>query len=918
MEEQLIQKAFYETLVTSREKHPMESLGELYIAEQKKNVPDLTTIRFAQGEVYFQCLDYEAAIFKWENMTGKLSGWAQKNMADAYFELELYDTAETIYKAVMTENVVLKMEIWLQLFSLYIVQSKHALATSVIKEAVHFQPDYPDVTKMARSFFEEQHDWGNAIELAIAESLRTTSLVWYDLVKTYIEQGVAQTIATDYFSEMLESLYELAPIRFEQMTVALWENYNDSSLYFDWLVTMTTLLNKLEVSQDHPWRELSQQYQETFSCLLEGIYVMEEVQSIMPSLLETWLKISKDEQALYAAAAVASWNELFSGTIPMIVVQEADILLSNSSKAKDGLAASKRLFESIIAWTKHHDVVVSHKLTWMVEELLNADSYRLMIAGSVGNGKTSFIESLIGESIAIDHSVAFFSFQEATERAIFEITSMEKKEILDLSEWNEANQATSPIIEVQLPSEYLQKQQLRLLDMPGFTDEKNLAPECKQYLLSSDGILFVLDGRVPFTGRERDILLDIQTIAPELPLYFVLNNMDTSYSHQVAIEDEVAAKVAIHFPDAKVFVSSRNEKTDEPSQELTAFLRTEYQQTDWQEKRAAKVLMLIREVLTYVLEKRTSNERKWEHSISWNEQMAGKLNGALNQLTDLEKEKITMITRSYQLYKEEMKNELFDTIPKLLHDCSQSVSEISDFSRIHVQLNQEMNEKIEDYVKHMAMPSYYRSLQKWIAESEAEFTHVQQFMDEMNTGFNELYQEERISLLGDFKVLNDWRRDADRMTSGIRIETINILLRRTPAQLFIKGAGKLLGAIQQNKTSMSNRYKKFLENEDFLDVAMVISEHFMAQFELFEQSLERDITLFFRESFAELQQMIAQTQAETEEYQVTLQKMKEHPELYRDPITLFQVKLRQLERLEKVEKKRLPQVQYNHQGQNTK
>ena len=41
--------------------------------------------------------------------------------------------------------------------------------------------------------------------------------------------------------------------------------------------------------------------------------------------------------------------------------------------------------------------------------------------------------------------------------------------------------------------------------------------------------------------------------------------------------------------------------------------------------------------------------------------------------------------------------------------------------------------------------------------------------------------------------------------------------------------------------------------------------------------------------------------------------MKENPEVYRDPITLFQVKLRQLERLEKVEKKRLVQVQRNRQ-----
>ena len=81
-----------------------------------------------------------------------------------------------------------------------------------------------------------------------------------------------------------------------------------------------------------------------------------------------------------------------------------------------------------------------------------------------------------------------------------------------------------------------------------------------------------------------------------------------------------------------------------------------------------------------------------------------------------------------------------------------------------------------------------RSLQDWIATSQLEFTQIQQFMDEMSAGFNELYKEERITLAGDFRVLDDWRRDADRMTSSIRIEDVNILLRRTPSQLLLKGA----------------------------------------------------------------------------------------------------------------------------------
>lgn len=915
MEEWLIQKKYYETLVASSEKHPIMALGEIFMEEQKKDVPDLTDIRFAQGEVYFKNLDYEAAIYKWENITGELSGWAQKNIADSYFELELYETAEAIYKSVVTENPVLKIEVLLQLFSLYIVESRQSNATDVIKEAVHFQPDYPNVTKLARNFFEEQKDWGHAIELAVNESIRTKSLVWFDILKKYIEQGVAQTITANYFSEMLVSLYGIDQSRFEGMAVVLWKNYKYSDLYFDWLNASTEVMRRVEVSPGFSWGKLSLQYQDAFSRLLEGKYLIQELKPIIPSLLENWLKISTGEQALYAASAVAAWNGIFPETIHTLIIQDAEQIIRDSSKVKDGLAASEKLFDSIIAWAEKNELPVSNKLKWMVEELINTKSYRLMITGSAGNGKTSFIETLIGTPIVFDNHSVFASFRDADEQAIFEITASDQRNITDIADWNEENHQGDTIIDVQLVSNFLQKQELRLLDMPGFNGEKSISPELQHYLLGSDGLLFVLDGRAPFTVVERDLLLEIQSIAPELPIHFVLNNMDSIYSEQavLAMEDEAWDKVNAYFPKSNVFTFSKNYESKQQLDELATFLKVHYDQTDWKEKRVEKVLSFIRHTLKYLLEKRTATERRWEQSISWNEQMIGKLNAALNQLDDLEKEKMDAIIKSYRLYKEKMKNELFDKIPKILHDCSKSVTEDSDFSHIHITLNHEMNEKIQDYIKHTVMPNYYQSLQKWIVESEVEFTQVKQFMDEMSSGFNEMYQEERITLTGDFVVLDDWRRDADRMTSGIRMEDVNILMRRTPSQLLLKGAGKLLGAIQQNKTSMYNRYKKYLENEDFLDVAMMISDRFFAQFELFEQSLERDITLFFRSSYIELKKVIDDTQVETEEYRATLQNMKENPELYRDPIMLFKVKLHQLERLEKFEKKRLVQVQRNLQ-----
>ncbi|MEM5596699.1 hypothetical protein AAHB53_10845 [Niallia circulans] len=110
LEKKLIEKTYYEGYLQDRDESPIEVLGQLYIAEQRKNVPDLTSIRFAQGELYFQYHDYEAAIFKWENISNELEPWAKKNLADAYLELEEYSTAESFYKSVVTDSELYKQK----------------------------------------------------------------------------------------------------------------------------------------------------------------------------------------------------------------------------------------------------------------------------------------------------------------------------------------------------------------------------------------------------------------------------------------------------------------------------------------------------------------------------------------------------------------------------------------------------------------------------------------------------------------------------------------------------------------------------------------------------------------------------------------------------------------------------------------
>ncbi|MFD7947971.1 hypothetical protein, partial [Streptomyces sp. NPDC059744] len=56
-------------------------------------------------------------------------------------------------------------------------------AFGVIKEAVSLNPDYPNVTKIARSFYDEQQDFDSAVELSVNELIRIESYPWFEVLK---------------------------------------------------------------------------------------------------------------------------------------------------------------------------------------------------------------------------------------------------------------------------------------------------------------------------------------------------------------------------------------------------------------------------------------------------------------------------------------------------------------------------------------------------------------------------------------------------------------------------------------------------------------------------------------------------------------------------------------------------------------
>ena len=269
-------------------------------------------------------------------------------------------------------------------------------------------------------------------------------------------------------------------------------------------------------------------------------------------------------------------------------------------------------------------------------------------------------------------------------------------------------------------------------------------------------------------------------------------------------------------------------------------------------------------------------------------------NASIKHIQDYEDEKSASIVRKYHEIKKEIKEEMKIRIPQILRGCSELIKEDSDFRKIHLELNDEMNKKLQQYVEGNVLPQMYDSLNTWLASCNEEFLDSKAFLEEMSARFNEIYGEEVVQLQGDFKILEDWARDINRMTSSVRVDRENILLRHTTSQFLFKSAGKIFGAISQNKT-LFNQYKKFIDNENYEETTNSVISRFFMQFELFEKALERDMALFFKQPIQDLKTNVQIAHTEIENKEELLMEMKTKPEIYFDAITLFKIRLRQQE-----------------------
>ncbi|WP_025948857.1 tetratricopeptide repeat protein [Geobacillus thermocatenulatus] len=900
-EQQLVHKTFYETLVEAGERDVVSALGEMFFAAHRDGA-DLSSIRFAQGEVYFHRRDYEAAIFKWEQVhRDDLRPWAQKNIADSCYELGRLELAEELYRSIETESETLQAEIMLRLFSLYRELGENAKADDMIKRGVSRYPDYPNMTEWARAFFEEQGDWESALELALGETLRTSARRWVDILIGYVEQGHARTMAPERFSRCLALLYETDRVKFERLVQALWNGYRDGDLYFSWLAEWNRLYEELAIGRDYDWKRIPSLLGEAYAGLMKGPYRLKELVEVVPPLVKSWMSLADGPEAAEAAAALLAWSEKFPEAFQEETINDAAKRLVHAKRPARETGVS--LFDEIADWAEEQRAGSHFRFRWVVRQLSDSRTHYVLVAGASRHERLAFLRTLVGEAALAAPSAPVLAWRNGGEMEVAKISDDQFTVFSSIDEFQQAAGGRASrfpddaVIECAAPFS-LVPQGIVLLDIGPLGGRASFDHEAFVSFSLADSVLFLLNGEDPLSSADEQLLLRLHERAPHAPMYVLLPPGDGMVDEEetARMVEEVEAHVRAIVPEARVIVYSPHAPSRKQQQALIGLLE-EMRRCVSPIRREEAILTTIGRFIAHLFRQRAEAESRLAELVVWKREMAAKLSGAIHQLGDLQEEKTVKAAKSFHTVLADMRGELSTAIPDLLRNMAELVSEDSDFSRLPLELNDKANERLRAYLNEEVLPKLRRAMEQWIAATEDEFNECQAFLREMGEGFNAMFGEERLKLECEFRILADWRRDTDRLISGAQMEKVNIFLRRTPSQLLLKGAGKLLGAFAQNKAMLAQKYKQFIQTQDYAEAAEAVIEQLLLPFEWFAKSLERDVAQFFHAPLTELKETLKQLELEIAAQEGELKHMRKNPEAYRDPLVLFGIRLRQCEQL---------------------
>jgi GTP-binding protein EngB required for normal cell division/tetratricopeptide (TPR) repeat protein len=849
-EDLLIEKELYSCLGIDEEKNPIQALSSLL--KQMDNPEDQTIIRFIQGERYYLLGDFESAIFKWKMAEDtRLSEWASKNMGDAYMKDGQFEMAEKYYQRVGKDaSLTLWVEKSLDLFNLYISNDEEEKAVNILKEAVKRAPDYKNLSVQALDFYEDREMWHQAAFLIRDELNRTGSCFWILKFKEYGEKERLQVFHPEEFISTLPIILKNEQSIFNEIIVNLWSGYQPSPFYLEWLKAFHNIFPSLEMEGNN-WYPIDDLCKESFRDLLFFDFDMEEVVELIPLYLCNWWKMTPREKERIKGF-ILSWVELHTYSFDSDFLEEVRSWEGKGTEERTTLTFIPLVLSRFVDWLKDEGFGIPSALSWELEHLGDFNTLHLVITGTFSNGKSSIINSLLGEEVleteVLPTTSTMVVLSSGSEQSMTLIKGSEIQPLSSIHEFkavttidhkNGKGSHTKGYIHYQLPNPFLEENRLRLVDSPGFNDEKDEENEVLDHLYLGDGVLFVLNARTPFTKEEKNKLTEIME-KQDLPLHFILNKVDIAEDEdeEEDIIVDTRKKVKKYFKEAQVQPFSSYKNSDGYKKELQSFIESNFRGTSILKQRTTKLTAKLIEAVEYVktedmMRKEKEYNRSIKNRLSAVSAILKEKQAAIDYFSQWENE----LLKELRVIKNALINSVWEKVPQRMGTVSRILRPESDLQTIHVQLNQYMNQELSLCWESELKPTLLQKLQTWQSaietiEMKINFEH-KRFVEKAGQ-----LSEREVDLRANKQFTSAWLYSTVRDIARLSLPPVAILPNVSPMRL-LTGVQKLIGGSSQS--FFYNRYKTYLENNTYLEAVQGVLNEVLPFFDKIEETITEGI-----------------------------------------------------------------------------
>jgi hypothetical protein len=916
----LVNKTYYQTFIPLNQ-HAVLTMKQL--SNMLSTAADSTQIdelRFIQGEIYYLFEDYESSIFKWSKLEGTMSEWAKKNTGDAYVKLRKFHDAESMFKSVKPITRTINLEKLLALFFLYKQKGQQDLAIEAIKEAMKVDPDYQHLSRMANEYYEEIGIHQDAIMLSVSEYGRTKDHYWLQTIHRYIESGMSEKVEPVHFIPILPVLVTQEPSVFHHFIISLWDRYEQTSFYLDWLDAFHTWLfyQHETIPTNFIYEKLLDYMELAFLHLTNGSYLLskDKEKLISQLLINSYRLLEKSNSYRHSiCAAVVAWGEEIPGSIPKEMVESSRKQVLGkalSALKKDLLHLKSQMYQ----WADEKQFSVDSLIDWWVKYFEDKKNIHLLIAGTFSNGKTSFIHSLIGENILLASDLPTTStlvhlhygpdkeFHRLTEKDIQQFTKLEQLHSFTTIEHEQERNQDQGIIDIAWPTEFFTGKNITLIDSPGFNDIRNDENPTKKHISMADSILFVLSAEAPFRKTERDILMELLEGNPHLEVNFLLNKVD--YMEEEEIEEvleDVSRKIKKYFGNAALIPYSSVEPeyySDDFGQFLqgrsSALLNSETVQLG----RLRKTIPWFKKLLDSFEKEKEKAILRLNAKIMELQDQIKLLQSVYEEVYKTKEQMLYLLNREYDAIKDRLIRQLEEKVPQAIKGCSSLIQVNSDFKNLDLLLNDEINRELERLVRYDILPNFQIELEEWLNHCSKRFSDFTLQKEQIEQILTYIFEGVRLdfNLETVDRTVESQRVYQRRIINNFKFDPLAVLPEHNVKKALLMGAGRLLGRFNNTNSMLYEQYLKYFDTETFEEPKKEIQEMISLHFFDFHSPILKEVEKMVAELLGTLDHFILVIKQDLKEREVELDSFESTPELIDDPIQLFRILVRRQEILQ--------------------